>query len=184
MNILIVIQLKIILVSLSLLGFLDSQKKTKEEYDLINFLACGIKEYALINEDFFPWNPRYDSYEVLNQKNVKFLKGKEKFDLDGIFDENQSREIDDFLKSKQPSKVKTQSLKCKIELNKSKGLVKKKIIYSYSYPIISRGIDNDLYGIIIESTSLEGDNASVLLKVFKKRSDSWDSIYERLIAFS
>lgn len=185
MYILNIIQLKVILVSLALLGFLDSQNKTREEYNLINFLACGLNEDTLINKNFLRWGIHnfYFSYETLNPKNKNFAGQKEKYDLDEIFDQNQRREIDEFFKSKHPSKVKSKLMKCKIELHKIKGFVPKKTIYSYSYPIISKGIDHELYGIIIESMSFEG-NGSETLKVFKKRSDSWDLIYERLIAFS
>lgn len=181
MNILIMMQLKVILVSLFLLGFLDTQKECKEEYDLINYLACGLEDETL-NEDFLFWRPRYDSYERINPKNFHFKYEKE-FDLDEIFDENQRRAIDDFLKSKQPSKLDLDSLKCKNKLNKTKGYVRGKTTFGYSYPIISKSFDNQLYGILLESKVFEINN-TLKLKVFKKQSDSWNLIYEVTIAFS
>jgi hypothetical protein len=183
LNILIVIQLKLILANVFLFGSLDTPKECKEEYDLINFLACGIEDYAFINEDFIPWNPEYDSYEALNPKNKNFAGQKEKYDLDEIFDENQRQEIDDFLKSKHPSKVKSHSLKCKSELNKSKVPDYMETIYSYSYPIISEGIDNEIYGIILESVVF-GPNYTLYLKIYKKHEDTWDLVQGIELAFS
>lgn len=177
------ISLKVILASLFLLGSLNTKKESKEEYDLINFLACGIEDYAFINEDFIPWNPQYDSYENLNPKNKNFAGQKEKYDLDEIFDENQRQEIDDFLKSKHPAKVKSHSLDCKRELNKAKVPEYLKTIYSYSYPLISEGIDHKLYGIILESV-IFGPNYTLYLKIFKKHADSWDLVHEIELAFS
>lgn len=183
MNMLTTMKLKVILASIFLLGSLDTKNNCKEEYDLINFLACGVEDYALINEDFIPWNPRYNSYETLNPKNKNFAGQKEKYDLDEIFDENQRREIDNFLKSKHPTKVKSDSLDCKRELNKSKVPDYLKTIYSYSYPLISEGIDQELYGIILESVVF-GPNYTLYLKIFKKHADSWDLVQEIELAFS
>lgn len=177
------IHLKVIFASLFLLGSLDTNIECKAEYELINFLACGIKDYALINEEFIPWNAEYDSYENLNPKNKNFAGQKEKYDLDEIFDENQRQEIDDFLKSKHPSKVKSHSLDCKRELNKSKVPVPMKTIYSYSFPIISEGIDQEFYGILLESVFF-GENYTLYLKIFKKHADSWDLVHEIELAFS
>lgn len=177
------ISLKVILASIFLLGSLDTKNEGKEEYDLINFLACEIEDYALINAEFIPWNAEYDSFENLNPKNKNFAGQIEKYDLDETFDENQRQEIDDFLKSKHPSKVKLHSLDCKRELNKSKVPDYLKTIYSYSYPLISEGIDQELYGIILESVVF-GPNYTLYLKIFEKHEDSWDLVHEIELAFS
>lgn len=183
MNILLILELKVILASIFLFGSLDTKKECKAEYELINFLACGIEDYALINEDFIPWNPRYNSYETLNPKNKNLAGQKEKYDLDEIFDENQRQEINNFLKSKHPSRVKSDLLKCKRELNKSKVPDYVKTVYSYSYPLISKGIDHELYGILLESVVF-GENYTLYLKIFKKHPDSWDLVHEIELAFS
>jgi hypothetical protein len=183
MNILIMIPPKVILVSFFLLGFINIQRDCTKEYDLINHLACELSAYDPINQDFINWGTynSINSYESLNPKNRGFLSGNGKIDLDEIFDENQRLSIDAFLKSKHPSKISSDSLNCKFELRKNKEYVRGLTTYSYSYPIISEGIDLALYGIIIESKSFEVDNNTITLKVFRKSSDSWKLVHELLL---
>lgn len=49
MNILVTMKLKVIPASVFLFGSLDTKNECKEEFDLINFLACGVEDYILIN---------------------------------------------------------------------------------------------------------------------------------------
>lgn len=185
MNISIMMMPKVILVSLLFLMSMDTKEDYSYEYDLISFLICGIDDETL-NEDFIDWELYRDfkSYESLNPKNSNYANGIEKFDLDEIFNIKQRAKINDFFKVENPKKVDQHLLNCQINFNKIRGFVPKKKIYSYSYPIISEGIDHDVYGIILESTSFEVDNSEVTLKVYKKESEIWELVHELLIAFS
>lgn len=176
---------KVILVSLLLLMSINPKEDYSHEYDLISFLVCGLDDETL-NEDFIDWESygANKSYESLNPKNSNYANGIEKFDLDKIFNIKQRAKINDFFKVENPKKVDQHLLNCQINFNKIKGYVPKKKIYSYSYPIISEGIDHEVYGIIIERTSFEVDNDEVNLKVYRKESETWELVHELLIAFS
>lgn len=176
---------KVILVSLLLYISLDFREDYSPEYDLIGFLICGLDDETL-NEEFIDWEPygHYKSYESLNPKNSNFGPSTEIFDLDKIFDNNQRVKINNFFNVEKPSKIDLHLIECQINFNKIKGYVPKKKIYSYSYPIISEGIDQEVYGIILESTSFEVDNNEVKLKVYKKGCESWELVHQLLIAFS
>ncbi|PZX58405.1 hypothetical protein LV84_01613 [Algoriphagus ratkowskyi] len=160
--------LKAILVSLLLLGFSDSRDNLSEEYDLINYLVSEIDDNSL-NADFLDWKIlNYDSYEKLNPKNSNFAGEILNFDFNEIFNTNQRKQIDSFLKSSQPSTLDLDLLKCGKKLKKNKDYVRGRTTYSFSYPIISEGLDKIIYGIVIESKSFEADNGETKLKVFQK----------------
>jgi hypothetical protein len=163
---------------------MDPKEYYSQEYDLISFLICGLDDETL-NQEFIDWesNTHFKSYESLNPKNVNYAGGIEKFDLDKIFNIKQRAKINDFFKVENPRKVDQHLLKCQISFNKIKGYVPKKKIYSYSYPIISEGIDHEVYGIVLENTSFEVDNSELFLKVYKKESETWELVHQLLIAF-
>lgn len=184
MNISIMIMPKAILVSLLLLMFMDPKEDYSQEYDLISFLVCGLDDETL-NEDFIDWesHTHFKSYQSLNPINSNYANGIEKFDLDKIFNVKQRAKINDFFKAENPKKIDPHLLNCQINFNKIKGYVRKRKIYSYSFPIISEGIDHEVYGIILEETSFEVDVNELFLKVYKKKSETWELVHELLIAF-
>ncbi len=118
---------------------------------------------------------------LLQLKNLS--NSKKSFDLDSLLDENDRRKIEQKLKSNKHLLIDIKCLNCKDKLNKTKGFVPKKTIFSYSYPIISEGIDKEIYGIILESEVFE-INYTLRLKVFKKQNESWDLVYQEDLAFS
>lgn len=176
--------LKVILANLILLGSIETQSKYSKEYDLINYLACEINDFAIIDERFLSWkNWGYDSYSKLPTKIKKLSKDQGSFDLDSLLDENNRRQIEQVLKSSSPLLIDLDCLDCKDKIIKTKGFVPKKTIYSYSYPILLKGTNQELYGIVLEQETFEINN-ELKLKVFVKRSDYWELVYESLIAFS
>ncbi|WP_111669306.1 hypothetical protein [Algoriphagus litoralis] len=171
--------LKVILASFFLTGGSVIQEKGPNEYDLINFLACNLT-YESLGKNLISW--RNNSYESLNPINSK-SRLDESFDMNQIFNEDQRNKIDEFLNSNHPSKMDADSINCKIEFEDATEFVAKKVIFSYSYPIISEGIDKEIYGIILESEVFE-INYTLRLKVFKKQNESWDLVYQEDLAFS
>lgn len=175
---------KVTLVSIFLIGLLNVQQNCSvesQEYNLINYLACGLTNDEAINQDFINWGTHNSITSYENLKNRGLTVGREKFDLDQIFNEKQRSLIDVFFETKQPARISSDSLKCKVDLRKTRDYVRGLITYSYSYPIISEGIDHELYGIIIEIRSFEVDNDTITLKVFKKNSNSWELVYKVLL---
>ncbi|MDO8968531.1 hypothetical protein [Algoriphagus sp.] len=178
------ILLKVILASLLLIGVTKTKKEYSKEYDLINYLACETNEYALVDERFLSWEDSgFNSYSDLPTKNKNSVGGLGNFDLDSLLDEKDRRRIEHKLKSSSSLTINIDYLTCKDKLNKTKGFVPKKTIYSYSYPILLKGTNQELYGIILEQETFEINN-ELKIKVFLKRSDSWELVYESLIAFS
>jgi hypothetical protein len=176
--------LKVILANLILLGSIETQKKYSKEYDLINFLACETNEYALVVERFLSWEESgFNSYSDLPTKIKNLSNNKESFDLESLLDQNDRRKIEQILKSTKHLLIDLECLKCKDKLNKTKDFVPKKTIFTYSYPIISEGIDKEIYGIILESEVFE-INYTLRLKVFKKQNESWILVYQEDLAFS
>ncbi len=176
--------LKVILASLLLIRVPDTKKECRNEYDLINYLVHEKKDSALVDERLLSWREYgYESFKKLNSKNYNLGGQLEKFDLDGLFDEEQKQLIDEFLQSRYPGKVNLGSISFKNKIIKTKGSVPKKTIYSYSYPIVLKGIDEELYGIILERETFEVNN-ELKLKVFVKRSYSWELVLETLKEFS
>jgi len=176
---------KVILVSFFLCGLLNFQPNYSvdpQEYDLINHLACGLTTDEAVNQNFNNWGSNNSISTYQDLKNRGLTAGIEKFDLDEIFNEKQRSLIDVFFKTKHPPKIWTDSLNCKVNLRKSWDYVRGLTTYSYSFPIISEGIDHELYGIIIESRSFEVDNNTTTLKIFKKDSNSWELVCEVLLA--
>ncbi|SDA84580.1 hypothetical protein SAMN03080617_02726 [Algoriphagus alkaliphilus] len=178
------ILLKIFFVSLILIEVSETNTRGTNEYDLINFLACETNEYVLVDERFLFWKDYgSDSYAKLPTKNIDSGKRMDSFDLDSPLEENDRGKIEQVLNFSGPHSIHLDSLNCESKLNKTKDLVPKKTIYSYSCPILLKGIDHQLYGIILEQETFEINN-ELKLKVFVKRSDSWGLVYESLIALS
>jgi len=98
-------------------------------------------------------------------------------------DEKDRRRIEHKLKSSSSLTINIDYFTCKDKLNKTKGFVPKKTIYSYSYPILLKGTNQELYGIILEQETFEL-NTEISLKVYVKRSGSWELVYEILKGFS
>lgn len=171
--------LKVILASLLMTGGSVIKEECSKEYDLINFLACNLT-YESLGKDLISW--KNYSYENLNPINSK-SRLVESFDMNQIFNEDQRNKIDEFLNSNHPSKMNTDSIKCDIEFEDATEFVAKKIIFSYSYPIISEGINKEIYAIILESEVFE-INYTLRLKVFKKQNESWNLVYQEDLAFS
>jgi len=125
----------------------------------------------------------YNTYNKLNPINSNFPGEIKNFNFNEIFNTNQRKQIDSFLKSTQPSTLDSDLLKCGKKLQKNNGYVHGRTTYSFSYPIISEGLDKIIYGIVIESKSFEADNGETKLKVFQKKIDSWVLIYEVVLVF-
>lgn len=171
--------LKVLLASLFLNGGWVLREECPNEYDLINYLTCDLT-YESLGKDLISW--RNNSYESLNPINSK-SRLVESFDMNQIFNEDQRNKIDEFLNSNHPSKIDPDSINCNIEFEDVTEFVAKKVIFSYSYPIISEGTDKEIYGIILESEVFE-INYTLRLKVFKKQNESWDLVYQEDLAFS
>lgn len=175
---------KVILVSLILMGSIETQSKYSKEYDLINYLACEINDSALVEERFLSWEDwGYDSYSDLPTKIKNSREGLRSFNLDSLLDEKGRMRIEQIIESSSSLSVKIDCFSCKDKLIKTKGFVSKKTIYSYSYPILLKGTNQELYGIILEQETFEL-NSEIKLKVFVKLSDSWELVFEKLLAFS
>ena len=178
------LEIKIILFSIFLLGSFDTKMKCKEEYDLINYLACEVNDSALVDEKFLSWKDwGYNSLTDLITKHKNLGGRMGDFDLDSLLGEDSRRRIEQILKSSLPLTINIDYLNCKDKLNKTKGFVPRETIYVYSYPILIKGRNKELYGIILEQKTFE-INSELNLKVFLKRSDSWELVYETLRAFS
>lgn len=108
------ILLKVILASLLLIRVPDTKKECRNEYDLINYLVHEKKDSALVDERLLSWREYgYESFKKLNSKNYNLGGQLEKFDLDGLFDEEQKQLIDEFLQSRYPGKVNLGSISFK-----------------------------------------------------------------------
>lgn len=178
---------KVILVSILLFELLNDQQNCSiesQEYDLINYLACEVNDSALVDEKLLSWKDwGYNSLTELVIKHNNLGGRMGDFDLDSLLDEDTRRRIEQILKSSSSLTINIDDLNCKDKLSKTKGFVPKKTIYSYSYLILMKGKDQDLYGIILEQETFEINN-ELKFKVFVKRSDSWELVYETLRAFS
>ena len=167
--------LKVILVNLIFFGMTETQLESSKEYELINYLVCEKDDSVFIDERFISWNEvGYHSYNEINVINMK---------LDREFYEDHKQQIDQIINPTIQQKVEPDFIKCKVNLNRTISFSPKKTIYSYSYPMLMRGEDQKLYGVIIERRTFEIDNYSKI-KVFKKLKDSWELVYENLISFS
>lgn len=165
------ILIKVIYTSLLLIGVPDTKKECRNEY-------------ALVDERFLSWEESgFNSYSDLPTKIKNLSNSKRSFDLDNLLDQNDKRKIEQILKSSSSHLIGLDCLNCKDKLNNTKGFVPKKTIFSYSYPIISEGIDKEIYGIILESEVFE-INYTLRLKIFKKQKDTWNLVYQEDLAFS
>ncbi len=183
MNILMMLPLKVILVSLLMFGFIETQSECSKKYDLINYLACEVNDSALVDEKLISWKDwGYNSYTELITKH-KNLGGIGGFDLDSPLNEDDRRQIEQILKSSSSLTINLDYINCKDKIINNKVFLPKKTIFSFSHPIIMKGSDQELYGIILEQETFEINN-ELKLKVFIKRSDSWELVYETLRAFS
>jgi hypothetical protein len=178
---------KVTLVSIFLFGLLNVQQTysvESHEYDLINYLACEVNDSALVDEKLISWKDwGYNSLTELITKHKNLGGSIGNFDLDSLLDEDARRRIEQILKSSSSLTINVDYLNWNDKLNKAKGFLPKTKIYSYSYPILMKGSDQELYGIILEQETFEINN-ELKLKVFVKRSDSWELVYETLRAFS
>lgn len=176
--------LKVFLASLLLISVPDTKKEYRNEYELINYLTCEINDFALVDERFLSWkNWGYDSYSDLPTKIKNSREGLGNFDLDSLLDEKDRKRIEQILTSSGSLTLKSEALSCKVNLNKTKGFVPKKTIYTYSYPILLKGTNQELYGIILEQETFEL-NSEIWLKIYVKRSGSWELVYEIQKGFS
>lgn len=175
--------LKVLLASLLCYGESMAKQPSTLEYDLISTVVCGFT-FETVNENLISWkeNPSFASYDRLNPKNLK-SKLPISFDLDEIFNQDQQKHLDEKLSSIQPSRINSDSLSCKIDLMNISGFVAKKVIFSYSYPIISEGINGETYGLILESEVFE-INYTLRLKLFIKEKDTWSLVHAEALAFS
>lgn len=181
---------KELLVNFLLLGFIfcgfQINGKNPPEYDLINHIVCKLDENSLHREFMGLELYKYNSYKRLNPKNRISVFKKVNFDLDSIFNELQREQIEVTLSSKKSSEIEKKYLSRKNVLftpNTKKDYVLKKKLYSISYPIISKGLNNHLYGIVIESEVFELDGFTNF-KIYRKDSVTWKLIYEELIGMS
>ncbi len=160
--------------------------KNSPEYDLINHIVCSLDENSLRKEFIGLELYKYNSYKSLNPKNRISAFKKVNFDLDSIFNELQREQIEVTLSSKKSSEIEKKYLSRKNVLfpqNGKKDYVLKKKLYTISYPIISKGLNDHLYGIVIESEVFEFDGFTNL-KIYRKDSVTWKVIYEELIGMS
>jgi hypothetical protein len=163
---------------------METQSKFSDEFDLINYLACEKNDSALVDEQLLSWkNWGYDSYSDLPTKIKNLSNSKGNFDLDSLLDEKDRKRIEQILTSSGSLTLKSEALSCKVNLNKTKGFVPKKTIYTYSYPILIKGTNQELYGNILEQETFEL-NSEIWLKIYVKRSGSWELVYEIQKGFS
>jgi hypothetical protein len=183
MNTSTIIWLKVILASILIYQESMAKQSSSEEYDLISTIVCGFT-FEAVNEDLISWkkSPSYSSYDRINPKNRK-SRLSTNLDLDEIFNDNQRNKIDRLINLDHPLKINPDSIYCKIDLKKISGFVAKKVIFSYSYPIISEGINGETYGLILESEVFE-INYTLRLKLFINQKDTWKLIYAEDLAFS
>ncbi|GMQ28890.1 hypothetical protein [Algoriphagus confluentis] len=176
--------LKLILVNSILLGFGVMQCKNSSEYDLINYLSCGVNNNILIDEELLIWKDwGFDSYSDLPTKNINSRGGFQTFDLDSSLTQKDKEKIEHILASKATLIIEFDKLSCKEKLYKAQGFIPKKTIYSYSFPILLKGKNQEFYGIVLEQKTFEL-NSEIKLKVFVRQSDSWECVYEELLGFS
>jgi hypothetical protein len=184
MNMSIIVMLKAILVNLILFGLGETQCRYSSEYSLINYLACEINKNDLLEERLLSWKEwGFDSFSELPTKNKDSKEGLRTFDLDSPLTQKDKESIEQVLKSNSTCTIKLDELSCSDKLIKKKGFVPRKTIYSYSYPIQIKGTNKELYGIVLEQKTFEL-NSEIKLKVFVRQLDSWDLVYEKLLAIS
>lgn len=176
--------LKVILVNAFFLGSIRNQIISSQLYEFMNYLVCEVNDDALVNEHFLDWKDwGFDSYSDLPTKNKDVKGGFGNFNLDSLLDEKDKMRIEQILESNGSILVNRDCFNCKDKLIKTKGFVPKKTIYSYSYPILLIGTNQELYGIVLEQETFEL-NSEIKLKVFVKQSYSWELVFEKLLAFS
>lgn len=184
MNTSTMILLNLNLLNSILVGPIETKYLSSNDYDLISYMACEKNDDALVNEHLLSWkNWGYNSYSDLPTKIKNSREGLGNFDLDSLLDEKDRKRIEQILTSSGSLTLKSEALSCKVNLNKTKGFVPKKTIYTYSYPILLKGTNQELYGIILEQETFEL-NSEIWLKVYVKRSGSWELVYEILKGFS
>jgi hypothetical protein len=168
-------------------GITKAQNQYSRDIELLNYLACAIEENALVNSRLISWkNSGYKSFSKINPINFSFGRhqaGEERLDFRSLLDQDQILKINEVLESGLPLEIDSEMLLCSTKLNYAKGIVPKKTIYSYSYPIVIKGKDQELYGLVLVSETFEL-NSETKLKLYVKREDSWDLVYEELLAFS
>ena len=104
-------------------------------------------------------------------------------DFRSLLHQDQILKISEMLESELPLEIDSEILFCTAKLNYAKGIVPKKKIYSYSYPMVINGKDQELYGLLLGGETFEL-NYELKLELYVKRKDSWELIYEELLGFS
>lgn len=168
-------------------GLTIAQNQYSRDFELLNYLACTVEENALVNSKLISWkNSGYNSFSKISPINFNFGRNQgeqKRLDFRSLLDQDQILKINEVLESELPLEIDSEMLLCSAKLNYAKGFVPKKTIHSYSYPIVMSGKDQELYGLILGSETFEL-NYELNLKLYIKREDSWDLVYEELLAFS
>jgi hypothetical protein len=164
-----------------------AQNQYSRDIELLNYLVCTVEENALVDSRLISWKSLgYNSFSKINPINFNFGRnqGNEKrLDFRSLLHQDQILKINEMLESELPLEIDSEILFCNAKLNYAKGIVPKKTIYSYSYPMVINGKDQELYGLILGGETFEL-NYELKLKLYVKRKDSWELIYEELLGFS
>jgi hypothetical protein len=164
-------------------------------YLIFNSFTCESKSYELINviiDDFniknissqvMTWREYgYKDYSDLNHKNV--VNNKHSLNLDDLFNNDQRKEIDNFLQSPSRIKIKSKCFENKVQVvNESTDRSNLGIVHSFSSPLILKGRDDTEFGIVILCQSFFGEGKTTYL-VYEKKQDAWVLLHEKLISFS
>ncbi len=172
------IKLKVILVSIIFINIYTPKHEILSPYNLLNYLICEEENESL----YVNFLDNFESYEIMNRKNLNYIEKENKIDLDEIFSERQRISIDEKLKGKQPLEIDLDSLSCKVDLNNTI-MSLEKYVYSYSYPVVSNGKCGNIYGVVLVQEAF-WENSTLKYKVYKKVQNLWELVYEELLAFS
>lgn len=149
------------------------------EYDLINHVLNS-KGITTVNENFYVTQDRFQSYgEISLAFSADLLDPTKSIDLDSLFSSQQKIEFEEKLKGDKPNLIDANKISSSIEVRISENYSN----FQISYPIIQKGIDDMIYGILFEnSPSFESGGRSI--KLYRLDGENWLLLHESLVAIS
>lgn len=170
--------LKVLVVIKSIIILMTYQYNNLE-YDLICHILKS-KEIGKVNKQFYLSKDRFQTYgEISLAFSIDLLDPAKSFNIDSIFSSQQKEELEKKLKSEKPTMMDTTKISNSIEIKISEDFSN----FQISYPIIQKGVNNTIYGIIFENyPSFESGGRS--LSIYRFDNEKWTLIHESIVAIS
>lgn len=148
------------------------------EYDLINHVLNS-KGITKINGKYYASQDRFQSYgEISLAFSADQIDPAKSFNLDSLFSSSQKMEIEKKLKGDKPILIDAKKISSSIEVR-----ISENSNFQISYPIIQKGIDDKIYGILFEnSPSFESGGRSI--KLYRLDGENWLFLHESLVVIS